>query len=96
MSATAVPSGRPSAGPRTSRTGPVGDSLALVYERLAKAEHELRIQFTRIAQLQAQLDVIVGALQRQLPIVQTLVRAGVITGAIKGELGARSGDSGSR
>jgi hypothetical protein len=40
--------------------------------------------------------VIVGALQRQLPIVQTLVRAGVITGAIKGELGARSGDSGSR
>ena len=93
MSATAVPSGRPSAGPRISRTGPGGDSLAAAHQRLAKAERELRIQFTRIAQLQAQLDVIVGLLRRQLPgaVVERLVRAGVING----ELGARTRDSAS-
>ena len=33
-------------------------------QRLERAEQELRIQFTRIAQLQAQLDVVVGALRR--------------------------------
>lgn len=39
-------------------------TLGDVNYRLAKAERELRIQFTRIAQLQAQLDVVVGALRR--------------------------------
>jgi len=34
-----------------------------VNQRLAKAEQELRVQFTRIAQLQAQLDVLVAALR---------------------------------
>ena len=44
--------------------GAAPKSLEAVNERLAKAERELRIQFTRIAQLQAQLDVVVGALRR--------------------------------
>jgi hypothetical protein len=35
-----------------------------VNQRLANAERELRIQFTRIAQLQAQLDVVLAALRR--------------------------------
>jgi hypothetical protein len=35
-----------------------------VNQRLAKAERELRIQFTRIAQLQAQLDSVAAALRR--------------------------------
>ena len=37
-------------------------SLGTVNQRLATAERELRIQFTRIAQLQAQVDVLLGAL----------------------------------
>ena len=32
--------------------------------RLASAERELRVQFTRIAQLQAEVDLLVGALRR--------------------------------
>jgi hypothetical protein len=40
------------------------ESLWAVNERLDKTERELRIQFSRIAQLQAQLDVVVGALRR--------------------------------
>ena len=40
------------------------ESLWAVNQRLANAERELRVQFTRIAQLQAQLDVVLGALQR--------------------------------
>jgi hypothetical protein len=40
------------------------DSLWAVNERLAKAEQELRIQFIRIAQLQAQLDLLVGKARR--------------------------------
>lgn len=43
---------------------PPPKTLGAVNYRLAKAERELRIQFTRIAQLQAQLDVVVGALRR--------------------------------
>ena len=39
-------------------------SLGTVNQRLATAERELRIQFTRIAQLQAQVDVLLGALSR--------------------------------
>ena len=35
-----------------------------VEERLATAERELRAQFTRIAQLQAELDVVSAALRR--------------------------------
>ena len=34
-----------------------------INERLSNAERELRVQFTRIAQLQAQLDVVLCALQ---------------------------------
>ena len=39
-------------------------SLYAVEERLAKAERELQIQFTRIAQVQAELDLLLGALRR--------------------------------
>jgi len=35
-----------------------------VEERLARAEDELRIQFSRIAQLQAELDRVLAMLQR--------------------------------
>jgi hypothetical protein len=42
------------------------ESLQAVNERLANAEQELRVQFTRIAQLQAQLDVVSGSLRRSL------------------------------
>jgi hypothetical protein len=35
-----------------------------VEQRLANAERELRIQFTRIAQLQAELDLLQAALRR--------------------------------
>jgi hypothetical protein len=40
------------------------ESLWAVNQRLADAEQELRVQFTRIAQLQAQLDLLLGALRR--------------------------------
>ena len=43
---------------------PATESLWAVNQRLANAERELRVQFTRIAQLQAQLDVLLGALRR--------------------------------
>ena len=43
---------------------PPPKTLGAVNQRLVKAEQELRIQFSRIAQLQAQLDVVVGALRR--------------------------------
>ena len=39
------------------------ESLCAVTERLANAERELRVQFIRIAQLQAQLDVVSSALR---------------------------------
>ena len=41
-------------------------SLSTVEERLAAAERELKVQFTRIAQLQAQLDR-VAAVFRPVP-----------------------------
>jgi hypothetical protein len=41
-----------------------------VEKRLASAERELRVQFTRIAQLQAELDLLVGALRRLPDAVQ--------------------------
>jgi hypothetical protein len=40
------------------------ESLSAVQKRLAEAEHQLEIQFTRIGQLQAQLDLMLAALQR--------------------------------
>jgi hypothetical protein len=43
------------------------DSHWAVNQRLDNAERELRVQFTRIAQLQAQLDVVLGALRTQGP-----------------------------
>jgi hypothetical protein len=46
------------------RRGSATESLWAVNQRLANAERELRVQFTRIAQLQAQLDVVLGALRR--------------------------------
>ena len=39
-------------------------SMWAVEERLATAERELRAQFTRIAPLQAELDVVSAALRR--------------------------------
>ena len=38
-------------------------SFVAVEERLASAERELAVQFTRIAQLQAQLDLVLAALR---------------------------------
>ena len=38
-------------------------SMWAVEQRLASAERELRIQFTRIAQLQAELDLLMAALR---------------------------------
>lgn len=53
--------------PRASplvRRGTTIASLGDVKRRLGSAERELRIQFTRIAQLQAQVDMLLGALRR--------------------------------
>jgi hypothetical protein len=47
-----------------ARRGSAAESLWAVNQRLANAERELRVQFTRIAQLQAQLDMVLGALRR--------------------------------
>lgn len=46
------------------RCAPAIASRSTVNQRLVNAERELRVQFTRIAQLQAQLDVILRALHR--------------------------------
>lgn len=54
----------PAAGCRVVRRGSAAGSLLNVNQRLAKAERELGIQFTRIAQLQAQLDSVMTALRR--------------------------------
>jgi hypothetical protein len=45
------------------RRGSSIESIPTVRQRLNRAEQELRVQFTRIAQLQAQLDVVLGALR---------------------------------
>ena len=39
------------------------ESLSAVNQRLANAERELRVQFIRMAQLQAQLDLVLSALR---------------------------------
>jgi len=49
---------------RTVRRGSATESLRTVNQRLARAERELNVQFIRIAQLQAQLDLVLGALRR--------------------------------
>jgi hypothetical protein len=54
---------RPALSRAVRRASPAG-SLWSVHRRLANAERELRIQFTRIAQLQAQLDSVLAALRR--------------------------------
>jgi hypothetical protein len=41
-----------------------GTSNWAVEQRLARAERELRVQFTRIAQLQAELDLVLATLRR--------------------------------
>jgi hypothetical protein len=46
------------------RRGSATESPWTVNQRLVSTERELRVQFTRIAQLQAQLDVVLGALRR--------------------------------
>jgi hypothetical protein len=46
------------------RRGSGPESLWAVNQRLASTERELRIQFTRIAQLQAQLDLVLRTLRR--------------------------------
>jgi flagellar capping protein FliD len=56
----------PPAARRVARRGSAARSLLDVNQRLAKAERELRIQFTRIAQLQAQLDSVMTTLRRSL------------------------------
>ena len=48
---------------RTVRRGSAAGSLWAVTQRLANVERELRTQFIRIAQLQAQLDLALGALR---------------------------------
>jgi len=49
----------PIASPRVAAAPDAG-----VVRRLDSAERELHVQFTRIAQLQAQLDLVTAALQR--------------------------------
>lgn len=49
---------------RSARRGIGDESLWAITQRLCIAERELRVQFTRIAQLQAQLDLVLRALRR--------------------------------
>ena len=53
---------RPDSGSLRRESGT--ESLWAVNQRLADAERELRVQFTRIAQLQAQLDLLIAAFRR--------------------------------
>ena len=60
-----VPGGGPApAARRAVRDPSAAESLSAVHKRLAEAEHQLGVQFTRIAQLQAQLDLVLAALRR--------------------------------
>ena len=57
----------PAAAPPARRTRVIRSPTASIWaveERLAAAERELRVQFTRIAQLQAELDLVSAALRR--------------------------------
>jgi hypothetical protein len=60
--ATAPPASRR----RVSGGLPTASVLA-IEKRLANTEQELRVQFTRIAQLQAELDLVMAALRRSQP-----------------------------
>jgi hypothetical protein len=53
----------PPASPASVERGSIGQSLWAVEQRPAGAERELRIQFIRIAQLQADLDLLQAALR---------------------------------
>ena len=53
-----IPSASTAVGISRGPTGPATESLWAVDQRLGNAERELRVQFTRMAQLQAQLDVV--------------------------------------
>jgi len=64
MQRHAFPSPSPPSVARAVRRGSGIESIWTINQRLANAERELRVQFTRIAQLQAQLDVVLGALRR--------------------------------
>ena len=55
---------RMTASRRGSTSAPSLQALWTVEQRLARAEQELRIQFTRIAQLQAELDLLLAAGRR--------------------------------
>ena len=54
----------PSAVPRAVRDRSAAESLKAVNRRLEEAEHQLEVQFTRIAQLQVQLDLTLAAFRR--------------------------------
>jgi len=58
------PSDSPTSAAGVVRRGSARTSPWTVNQRLGNAERELRVQFTRIAQLQAQLDVVLYALGR--------------------------------
>ena len=58
-----VSSQSPPAASRPFKRASVAESLSVLNQRLANAERELRTQFIRIAQLQAQLDSLPGALR---------------------------------
>jgi hypothetical protein len=60
-SAVATP---PSSKPARIYRGSTAQSIVAVEQRLASAEHELRVQFTRIAQLQAEVDLVRAELRR--------------------------------
>jgi hypothetical protein len=49
---------------RAIRGSSAAKSLSAVNHRLGKTEYELQIQFTRIAQMQAQLDLVLVELRR--------------------------------
>jgi hypothetical protein len=58
------PAESPRRSARTVHRGTAAESFRAVNQRLATAERELHLQFTRIAQLQAQLDLLLGATRR--------------------------------
>jgi len=64
MTANKIPGPTAPAAPRAVRDRSAEESLSAVNKRLVEAERQLEVQFTRIAQLQAQLDLLLTALQR--------------------------------
>ena len=64
MRANNIPERTAPAAPPAVRDRSAAESLSAVNKRLAEAERQLEVQFTRIAQLQAQLDLLLTALQR--------------------------------